>query len=191
MAQAEAADALKQPVQQMSALLMNAVRAGAEQYAQEVTAVAPNLQLFTGPVRAHGFPTPSGVFFDIEIPSVNVESITLYRQIYQTPGFQGTPTSGSGSNGPGGLMSSPAFLDPPGEYHARVSDALIDAMLQYSALKPGEWLTIAARGLDNSLITSSTSSVLMLEVKQEDLAAYHAGTIDKAQARAKVQVKWF
>ena len=82
------------------------------------------------------------------------------------------------------------------KYRATVRLALIDAMLDNSKnleLQPDEWLTIAARGNEDTLsaneILNLTTTVL--RVKGSDLADFLAGKLTKEEARLKVEVREF
>jgi hypothetical protein len=202
---------LKYPVTQLETALVNAVRHGAQRLAEEINQLAPELPLYTGPAKAKGFPEPGyGVFFDVEIPSVNVNTIALYLSMMQDSTFQGQPqpmpmspvlpvagtappTPVSNAERSQRIKNSPVFQDPTGAYHVLVREALVDTMLDFSSaipLKGGEWLTVAARGVEGM----SDSSSMILRIKQEDLVAFRAGKFDpdpvanKDAARKCVQV---
>jgi hypothetical protein len=88
-----------------------------------------------------------------------------------------------------------AIIDDPGmAYTNEVKGALIDAMLDYGAPIPiaeNEWLTVAARD-DNSRLGSTDpydSSTILLRIRGADLAAFRAGSLSRADAAAKVEVR--
>jgi hypothetical protein len=88
-----------------------------------------------------------------------------------------------------------AIIDDPGlAYTNEVKAALIDAMLDYGAPIPiaeNEWLTVAARD-DNSRLGGTDpydSSTILLRVRGADLAAFRAGSLSRADAAAKVEVR--
>lgn len=101
---------------------------------------------------------------------------------------------------PGAEMSglSPqlaAIIDDPGlAYTNEVKAALIDAMLDYGTPIPigdTEWLTVAARD-DNSRLGGGDPydvSTVMLRIRGADLAAFRAGTLSRADAVARVEVR--
>ena len=91
----------------------------------------------------------------------------------------------------------PALVRDPNEAYTRaVKEALIDAMIESSGpmnLGPDEWLTVAAR--DNvpkdPLVPGDVTELntVIFKAKGSDLAAFRAGTIDLAQARARVEIR--
>lgn len=88
-----------------------------------------------------------------------------------------------------------AIIDDPGlAYTNEVKAALIDAMLDYGAPIPiaeNEWLTVAARD-DNSRLGGTDpydSSTILLRVRGADLAAFRAGSLSRADAAARVEVR--
>lgn len=88
-----------------------------------------------------------------------------------------------------------AIIDDPGlAYTNEVKAALIDAMLDYGAPIPiaeNEWLTVAARD-DNSRLGGTDpydSSTILLRVRGGDLAAFRAGSLSRADAAARVEVR--
>ena len=192
--------AMKYQIQQLEGALTTAVRHGADKLAEEFNKLAPNLPIYTGPARTHGFPVPGGFFFDIEIPMVNADSIALYLADLQYTTFQGQPqplgpgrpVSGTGpadavSNADRmqAILNSPAFQNPRAVYHLLVREALVDAMLDSSGVLPltsDDWLAVGARSGVEGL---SGSSTMLLRVKQEDLVAYRGQKFDKDAAKNK------
>lgn len=88
-----------------------------------------------------------------------------------------------------------AIIDDPGlAYTNEVKAALIDAMLDYGAPIPiaeNEWLTVAARD-DNSRLGGTDpydSSTILLRIRGADLAAFRAGSLSRADAAARVEVR--
>jgi hypothetical protein len=88
-----------------------------------------------------------------------------------------------------------AWRDPGAAYEAEVKEALATAMLDYSGtldLRPGDWLTVAARDNDDRLLTDLTESVtIVLRVRASDLAAWREGQMTREQALSKVEVREF
>jgi hypothetical protein len=89
-----------------------------------------------------------------------------------------------------------AILEDPGlAYTNEVRNALIDAVVEYSApipLAPQELLTVAARDQEGTRLQPGDPydvSTLLLRVRGSDLAAYRAGQIDKGEIRRRVEVK--
>lgn len=89
--------------------------------------------------------------------------------------------------------------DPNRAYTESVQQALVDAMIDYSApmlLGPDEWLTVAAR--DNEPRDSFAPQdpyeevvTVILRIKGADLAEYRAGRIDRAETKRRVQIREF
>jgi hypothetical protein len=88
-----------------------------------------------------------------------------------------------------------SIIDDPGAaYTNEVKAALIDAMLDYGAPIPiaeNEWLTVAARDDNNRLGGSDPydSSTIVLRVRGADLTAFRAGSLNRADAAARVEVR--
>jgi hypothetical protein len=87
-------------------------------------------------------------------------------------------------------------LQDPGElYTTQVKNAIVDAMIEYSAplpLSPAEWLTVAARDQDGSRLQPGDPyevSTILLRIRGADLAAFRGGQIDRDEARRRVDVK--
>ena len=88
-----------------------------------------------------------------------------------------------------------SIIDDPGlAYTNEVKAALVDAMLDYGAPIPiaeNEWLTVAARD-DNSRLGGTDpydSSTILLRIRGADLAAFRAGSLSRADAAARVEVR--
>jgi hypothetical protein len=89
-----------------------------------------------------------------------------------------------------------AILDDPGlAYTTEVKNALIEAMIEYSApipLAADQWLTVAARDQEGTRVQAGDPyevSTLLLRIRGADLAAYRAGHIDAREVRHRVQIK--
>jgi hypothetical protein len=86
--------------------------------------------------------------------------------------------------------------DPNARYTEAVKNALIDAMLKYSAaLKVGsdEWLTVAAQDSEGPLTPGEVydASTLVLRVKGSDLSAFQSNRITRDEVLRKVDVREF
>lgn len=98
-----------------------------------------------------------------------------------------------------GVADRAVLKDPNRAYTEAVQRALIDAMIDYAAvmqLGPNEWLTVAAR--DNEPRDTFAPQdpyeevvTILLRIKGEDLAAYRSGTIDREEAKKRVQLREF
>jgi hypothetical protein len=93
-----------------------------------------------------------------------------------------------------GTPTRPVLEDPNQAYSDAVRNALINAMLQYSAsisLAPNEWLTIAVRNQEASRRQSLDpfgSPVTVLRVRGSELAAFHNNQITADVARSRIEV---
>jgi hypothetical protein len=89
--------------------------------------------------------------------------------------------------------------DPNRAYTESVQTALIDAMIDFSApmrLTESDWLTVAAR--DNEPRDTFAPQdpyeevvTVLLRIKGADLAAYRAGSIDREEAKRRVEIREF
>jgi hypothetical protein len=95
--------------------------------------------------------------------------------------------------------SAPAAADardPNERYTEAVKNALIDAMLKYSAalkVGPEEWLTVAAQDSEGPLTPGEVydASTLVVRVKGSDLSAFQANRITRDEVLKKVEVREF
>ncbi|MEQ1760168.1 MAG: hypothetical protein ABL986_17770 [Vicinamibacterales bacterium] len=88
--------------------------------------------------------------------------------------------------------------DPAAAYTREVKGALIEAMLENSGplgVSNDEWLVVAARDSEpaNRLVPGDAydTTTWVLRVKGSDLAAFRAGRLTLAEARARVEVREF
>jgi hypothetical protein len=92
-------------------------------------------------------------------------------------------------------MSSSAVARDPNElYTESVKNALIEAMLKYSAfLKVGdaEWLTVAASDSEGPPVPGQLddTSRLVIRIKGSDLTAFQAGKLTRDEVLKKVEVR--
>ena len=100
------------------------------------------------------------------------------------------------TNTPAPPSVSPAAVarDPNELYTESVKNALIDAMLKYSAfLKLGdsEWLTVAASDSEGPPIQGQIddTSRIVIRVKGADLTAFQAGKLTREEVLKKVEVR--
>jgi len=92
-------------------------------------------------------------------------------------------------------MSASAIARDPNElYTESVKNALIEAMLRYSAflkLGDGEWLTVAASDSEGPQIPGQLddTSRIVIRVKGADLTAFQAGKLTREDVLKKVEVR--
>ncbi len=119
-------------------------------------------------------------------------------------GAPGGPTATADIGGPVAATAAAAPNRPdsalwtnPGEvYTNEVKNALMDAMLDYTAalaVAPEEWLTVAARDNEPRLNPGDLYDVstIVLRIKGSDLAAFRADRLSREDARKRVEVREF
>jgi hypothetical protein len=100
---------------------------------------------------------------------------------------------------PAPLPDSLWVRDPDRAYTEAVTNALVDAMIDYSApmlIAPEQWLTVAARdnaGRDSLAPQDPLEEVVtwIYRIKGADLIEYRSGRIDKDEMRKRVQITQF
>ena len=135
-------------------------------------------------------------------PSVRAELEPAVRRIEQALPIRTTAAAPEGRRaGTVAATEEPARRPPPPApaedpnqaYTDSVKTALINAMLEYStrlSLRDSDWLTIAARDQQGSRLEAGDPygvSTMVLRARGADLAAFHSGKIDAAEARERVQ----
>jgi hypothetical protein len=90
------------------------------------------------------------------------------------------------------------ILENPNEtYRTEVIKSLSEAMLDYSGalpVKDDEWLTIAARGVNDRPLGSPSSNdgpTIQIRVRGADLATYHAGQISRDEVMKRIEHRVF
>ncbi|MBA2602270.1 MAG: hypothetical protein H0U94_01670 [Acidobacteria bacterium] len=106
------------------------------------------------------------------------------------------PAAGARPGAAGESVMSLVMRDPTAAYRQAITSALVDAMLEHSrgvAIRPDEWLSVAAHRGDNPLSPNEivTSSTLVLRIKGSDLALYEADRTRKEEIRGRVEVREF
>ena len=192
----------------MEGTLERSVGVAARQVAKGVRSVDSSASLMFGDPRAKGFPLDGhGVFFYVEVPTLdlsvmlNVEQILQQRAEQQQPRGDPQPVNNevrreSKAEAPSAAESLANIAAEGQKYRATVRLALIDAMLDSSKnleLGPEEWLTIAARNSEYALSRNEIMNLTttILRVKGSDLADFLAGRLTKDEARQKVEVREF
>lgn len=181
---------LRNRVQIFEAVLQRAVLQGGQQLASQ-----PYGSLVTtGDAQAHGFPTPVGIVFSVEVPDLAPTFLWLMMQ-------QRTPVPAPQPNnrvvvGQGLPAADPMtpLVPAPVAYSRFVRAALIDAMLDNSGqlpLKDEEYLTVAASPPLGPVPSLQGNGTLVLSIKGSDLAAFHQGKISKDEARQRIIEKHF
>jgi hypothetical protein len=85
--------------------------------------------------------------------------------------------------------------DPFASYKQELGQALADVMINSVvnlALRPDEWLTVAARESQPKLLPGGpVETAITLRIKGSDLAAFKAGRLTAEEARKRVEIKEF
>ena len=183
-------------IQNMEGVLASAVRGAAKDIALELQTPETGPFLLSGAHGARGFHLDGyGVFFHVEIPGVQPslispavlaaleERLNRQRQARPEVASAGDPTS----NAP---MNRDAI------YVERVKNALMRAMIQYSkplALKPDEWLTVAASDGDEPMMPAvlTEQAVMILRIRGRDINEYLAERLSLEDALKRVEVRRF
>jgi hypothetical protein len=104
-------------------------------------------------------------------------------------------TSFAAQSPPVPLQQVQQLRDPNELYTDSVKNALIDAMLDFSAflkIADNEWLTVAASDSDGpSPGQIDDASRIVIRIKGADLAAFQANKLTRAEVLKKVEVKEF
>ena len=97
---------------------------------------------------------------------------------------------------PTGAGAALPMVDPDVDYTEVVKNALIDAMLDFSApmsISADEWLTVAARDSYGPMSPGEIydAMTIVLRIKGSDLAAFRADRLTREEARKRVEVREF
>jgi hypothetical protein len=165
----------------MERVLEGAVEHGAANLRERLQAIAPDAPaqlLILGSPRVRGFRLDGyGVFFDVDVPSLNGTLTWSLRtldpgagNVLSLPASSARPVlpnprrpAGTEASAPDRVIAAAsaapkpvtdtAILEDPNEaYRTEVVQALKDAMLDYSgplAIGADEWMTVAARGIQD------------------------------------------
>ena len=212
----------------MERVLEGAVEHGAANLRERLQAVFPDapaqLLILDNP-RVRGFRLDAyGVFFDVEVPSLNGTLTWTLRTLDQgspaaAPGAAPIPASTlapilpnsrraagarpanrgvtAASVAPSPAADERILENPNEEYRSEVVQALKDAMLDYSgplAVGPDEWMTIAARGIqDRPRVSPPDSDVqtVLIRIRGADLAAFHAGQLSRDEVLKRIDRRVF
>jgi hypothetical protein len=190
----------REAIKEMEVLLAQRVRSGAERIGKQMQAIDPAALILSGSLRARGFILEGyGVFFDVEIPSVQ-PSVAWYMRALQreqlAPPPGASPLAGT-QRASETIATAEEFLaDPDRHYVETIRSALIYAMLEYSKpmeLQPNEWFTVAARDSGGPVPGQFgyDPPTMMIRVRGSDLADYLAGRLTAEEVRKKVEVRKF
>jgi hypothetical protein len=186
----------RREIQNIEGLLASAVKGAAQEIARELETPETGPFLLSGKHTARGFILDGyGVFFHVEIPGVEPALISpavlqaLEERLAR--GRQAQPEVASA-----GTASPSAPANRNAIYVERVKSALMRAMIQYSkplALRPDEWLTIAASDGDEPMIPTvlSEQAIMVLRIRGRDINDYLAERVSLEEVLKKVEVRRF
>ncbi len=186
----------RREIQNIEGLLSSAVKGAAQEIARELETPETGPFLLSGKHAARGFILDGyGVFFHVEIPGVEPALISpavlqaLEERLAR--GRQAQPEVASA-----GTASPSAPANRNAIYVERVKSALMRAMIQYSkplALRPDEWLTIAASDGDEPMMPTvlSEQAIMVLRIRGRDINEYLAERITLDEVLKRVEVRRF
>ena len=171
----------------MEGVLAKAVKQGADDVVRRIQSMQPGLTFLTGFAKARGFILEDyGVVFHVEIPGVRPSVGALLEQAERQRNAQPRAERAGGTD--------PVF-DPNEAYTEAVKNTLIDKMLTYSIgldLRGDEWLTIVARDGDEPSTGAVYESITMvIRVRGNDLADFHAKRLNRDEVLKRVRVRGF
>ena len=208
----------------MERVLEGAVEHGAANLRERLQLIAPDAPaqlLILGSPRVRGFRLDGyGVFFDVDVPSLNGTLTWSLRTldpgagtVLSLPASSAKPVLPNPRRPAGAAAGAPdrpvtaasavpapdvSLLDDPNEaYRTEVVQALKDAMLDYSgplAIGADEWMTVAARGIQDRPRMGSADSdgqTVMVRARGADLAAFRSGQISREEVMNRVERRVF
>lgn len=198
---AQADAELKRQVSLFEGVLRQAVESGGQRLAMWARQVVPGVVLAqaSNPM-VQAVPLPdSSLVFNVQVPEILQTSVMLFQQLQRPRGPQPVSVPGGvASTGvPVGRVSDPDNLDPDRRYSDYVREALIDALLEGSGvlqLHPGQWLTVAASGVDVAVtnpLYRNPSRRLVLSVRADDLLAMRQGRLSRDETRSRILERRF
>jgi len=196
-------DAYKRTVVQFEMALKGAVLAGGQRLADKAKQIVPLVDLVSEPPIIRGVPLPAGLGLHFDVQAPDIQSTLMAMDLMRTVRPSARPSStnpntrvvsSGGVVDPDPMTAAPneaAVFDPNAMYSAFVREALVDAMLDSSAvlkLKDTEYLIVSASGADrpytNSLLRERK---LILSILGADLTAYRQGRLTRDEAKAKIK----
>lgn len=158
----------------------------------EIEAFQPGLRISmfsTVPPQARGnYLEDYGVFFQVQIPTYIPSVVKVIEDLARRPQANDPARLTSIERPP----SRDAVMDPDMFYVNAVRQYLVSAMLDQSVsleLRPGEWLTVSARGEDGGPSELAQPSIMMLRVRGSDLNDFLAGRLTRDEMIRRVEVK--
>ena len=163
----------------------------------EIEAFQPGLRIsmFSAvPPQARGnYLEDYGVFFQVQIPTYIPSVVKVIEDLATAQARVRAQ-----ANDPARLATverpstRDAVMDPDMFYVNAVRQYLISAMLDQSRsleLRPGEWLTVSARGEDGGPSELAQPSIMVLRIRGTDLLDFLAGRLTRDEVIRRVEVK--
>lgn len=187
----------RREIKNMEGVLASAVRNAAQEIASEIQTPDTGVFILSGSLTARGFILEDyGVFFHVEIPGVQPSLVSpavlqqLQERLRRPREAQAQVTAQSGAQ-----SDAPPF-NPDAVYVERVKNALMRAMIQYSkplALRPDEWLTVAAGDGDEPLMPAvlSEKAIMVLRIRGRDVGEYLAERLSLEETLKRIEVRRF
>lgn len=182
-----AENSAKEKAMRFERSLRGAIELAGERLAQQARQVAPGLTLeLSEPAIARGVQLDAyGFYFDVQAPNITSTMMVLDMMMQRRAGPQTVSAT------------TVVPFDPDKAYTSFVKDALIDTLLDESAilsLSPGEHLTVAVSGIDSrdpNPLNRMTSAKLVLTILATDLIDLRQGRITREQAKDRITQKRF
>ena len=189
--------------------LTAAVEVGGQQLAQKARLIVPETVLTpTGPPMVTGVKLEDyGYHFDVQVPDIDRTGLMVFDMFRQRPSRPSegkppeVPIAGRRERpaGPTEPLTAPAAFEADKEYGASVKEALIDAMLDGSAMlpmAPNERLTLTVSAMQQRPGGGAALSLLLepkmiLTIKGQDLLDLRQGRITRDVAKTRIQVSSF
>jgi hypothetical protein len=161
----------------------------------EIEAFQPGLRIsmFSAvPPQARGnYLEDYGVFFQVQIPTYIPSVVKVIEDLAEAR-IRRQSNDAARLTSIDRPASRDAVLDPDMFYVNAVRQYLVSAMLDQSRsleLRPGEWLTVSARGEDGGPSELAQPSIMVLRVRGSDLVDFLAGRLTRDEVIRRVEVK--
>jgi len=238
-------DQLRYQIGTMERVLENAVEHGASVWRDRWQALAPVQVQLLDNARVRGYRLEGyGMFFDIDVPSLETTLFSAFRTLDQNglgvqsalnqlkafvqsqaagdvnvqqalrrlelqvvpavpaaPDVAGARTSsGSAAVASDATVAvdpnDPILVNPEEAYRAEVMQAVVDALLDYSAplgLSGEDWLTVGVRRNEvrPRIGLETNAQTVVARVRGADLSAFRAGQLTREEAVKRVEVRVF
>lgn len=198
-------NALKTNVTTFELALRQSVMSAGNTLAQWAGQVAPGVTMvFADLPTVRSVPLmDNSLVFHVEVSPILPTSNSLFQSLQQKPQTGGARVGANSAMGSPEAVASgkspdslpPITMSPDQYYTSLVHDALVNTILDSSGVLPlreGQTLTVACNPVEGaSPILRPTSRQLVLQIKGEDVLAYHAKTITRDEAKRRIVERRF